>query len=198
MPTVLDAFDGALAILRLALFFLAVVLFLVFALDWLVRTRRVSPFSAVARFCRHTIDPVIAPVERRVVRAGGLPTSAPWWALVVVVVGGILLIVTLQFVRDMVVSAMLSASAGSRGLYDLLVSWTIGLLQIALIVRVIASWLQMSEYKPWIRWSVPLTEWLLRPLRSVIPPLGRMDVSPIVAYFVLMLVGGALHSIGAG
>lgn len=195
--TALTIFDSALAALRLVLFVLAAVAFVVFALDWLVRTRRVNPFGSIAKFCRRVVDPVIMPVERRVVRAGGLPTSAPWWTLVTVVIGGILLILGLQFIRDMLLSAMLSTQSGSRGLYHLLVSWTIGILQLALIIRVLASWLRISEYKPWIRWTVPLTEWLLRPLRSIIPPFGMMDVSPIVAYFLLMLLGSVLHSIGA-
>lgn len=197
MYTALTIFDSALAALRLVLFVLAAVAFVVFALDWLVRTRRVNPFGSIAKFCRRVVDPVIMPVERRVVRAGGLPTSAPWWTLVTVVIGGILLILGLQFIRDMLLSAMLSTQSGSRGLYHLLVSWTIGILQLALIIRVLASWLRISEYKPWIRWTVPLTEWLLRPLRSIIPPFGMMDVSPIVAYFLLMLLGSVLHSIGA-
>ena len=32
-----------------------------------------------------------------------------------------------------------------------------------------------------------LTEWLLRPLRRWIPPVGMMDVSPIAAIIVLWL-----------
>ncbi len=196
MIPVLAAFDAVLAALRLVLFALAVVLFIVFAVDWLVRTRRLNPFGPVARFVRRTVDPMILPVERRIVRAGGLPTSAPWWALVAVVVGGILLILALEFVRDLVLVALSAAGRGPRALYSLLVSWTFGILKLALIVRVIASWLQVSLYRPWIRWSVSLTEWLLRPLRSVIPPFGMIDVTPIVAYFVLWLLEGFMRSLG--
>ena len=197
MLSFLVIFDAAIGVLRVALFALAAALFVIFALDWLVRTRRINPFGPVARFFRRTVDPVILPVERRVVRAGGLPTSAPWWALVAVVVGGILLILALQFVRDLLVGAMVSAQRGPRGLYDLLVAWTFGVLKLALIVRIIASWLQLNTYKPWIRWSVSLTEWLLRPLRSIIPPFGMIDVTPIVAYFVLVLLETFMHSVGA-
>ncbi len=153
MIPVLAAFDAVLAALRLVLFALAVVLFIVFAVDWLVRTRRLNPFGPVARFVRRTVDPMILPVERRIVRAGGLPTSAPWWALVAVVVGGILLILALEFVRDLVLVALSAAGRGPHALYGLLVSWTFGILKLALIVRVIASWLQVSLYRPWIRWS---------------------------------------------
>jgi YggT family protein len=190
------AFDVALRALRLALTVLAAALFVIFALDWLVRTRRISPFGPLARFFRRTVDPLILPVERRVVRAGGMPASAPWWALVAVVIGGILLILALQFVRDLIIVAVISAGRGPRGLYDLLVSWTFGILKLALIVRIIASWLQVNQYRAWVRWSISLTEWLLRPLRSIIPPFGMLDVTPIVAYFILVLLEGLMHSIG--
>ncbi len=193
---ILDAFDLLLRALRPALFALAALLFVVFAFDWMVRTRRINPFGPVARFFRRVVDPALVPIERRVIRAGGAPASAPWWALVVVVIAGILLILTLQFVREMIVMAAVSANNGSRGIYDLVVSWTFGLLKLALIVRIIASWLQISPYKAWIRWSVSLTEWLLRPLRSIIPPFGMFDVSPLVAYFVLVLLESFMHSIG--
>lgn len=196
MTSIVDAFDLLLTALRPALFALAALLFVVFAFDWMVRTRRINPFGPISRFFRRVVDPALVPLERRVIRAGGAPASAPWWALVVVVIAGILLILTLQFVREMIVMAAVSANGGSRGIYDLVVSWTFGLLKLALIVRIIASWLQISPYKPWIRWSVTLTEWLLRPLRSIIPPFGMFDVSPLVAYFVLVLLESFMHSIG--
>jgi YggT family protein len=190
------AFDMVLGGLRLLLFTLACVLFVVFAVDWLVRTRRINPFGPVARFFRKAVDPLIMPVERRIVRAGGTPASAPWWTLVAVVVGGIVLILALQFLRDLLLSTIASASAGPRGLYVLLVSWTIGILQLALIVRIIASWIRLNPYGRWIRWSYSLTEWLLRPLRSVIPPFGMIDVTPIVAYFILVLLESFMRSLG--
>lgn len=181
----LVAFDVFLALLRVVLFWVALVLAVVFAVDWLVRTRRIGPFHPVARFVRRAVDPLVAPVERRVVRAGGLPSSAPWWALVAVVIGGILLIVLLGFVRDQLALLAFAAGAGPAGLYRVLVSWTIGVLQIALLVRVVASWVRISEYSPWVSWSVVLTEPILRPLRSVIPPLGMLDIVPLVAWFLL-------------
>ena len=82
-------------------------------------------------------------------------------------------------------------------MFVLLVSWTFGLLQIALLVRVIASWVRVSEYSPWIRWSVVLTEPILRPLRAILPTVGMIDITPLVAWFLLrilqsVIVGGLL------
>jgi YggT family protein len=190
MSAFVTALDALIPLLRITIFIVAVVLFVVFAFDWLVRTRRVSPFSPVARFFRRAVQPLVAPIEHRVVRAGGLPTSAPWWALVAVVVSGILIIVLLEFLRDQIAVAASAVQAGPRGLYYLLVSWTFGILQIALLIRVITSWFRLSEYKRWVRWAVVITEPILRPLRSIIPPLGMIDITPLVAWFVLSLLRG--------
>ena len=192
MLAFLAAYSTVLAVLRIVLFYAALVLGVVFAVDWLVRTRRVSPFNPVARFFRSSVDPLLAPVERTVVRAGGTPASAPWWALVFVVVGGILLIQLLGFVEGQLVALTGAADAGAGGVLVFLASATLALLRIALIVRVISSWVRVSPYSRWIRWSYVLTEWLLAPLRRVIPTIGMIDITPIVAYYLIALVGGYL------
>jgi YggT family protein len=192
--TFIGLYDVALAGLRIALFWAAVALAVVFAMDWLVRTRRISPFSGVARFFRTSVDPLLAPVERRVVRAGGLPTSAPWWALVAVVVGGILLITLLGFLRNQIISVAFAVASGPGGILRMLISVTFSVLNIALLVRVFSSWFNVSPYSRWVRWSYALTEPILAPLRRVIPPLGMVDITPIVAYFLLRIFASLLVS----
>ena len=96
----IDAIDTILGVLRPGLLGLALVLAAVAGVDWLVRTRRLNPFGGVARLFKSSVDPLMMPVERIVVRAGGLPSSAPWWSLGFVVVAGILLISALGFVRE--------------------------------------------------------------------------------------------------
>jgi YggT family protein len=182
---VLRAVSGGL---RYALFAAAVVAGVVAAVDWAVRTRRLNPFGATARFFRRTVDPLMVPIERRVVRAGGRPSSAPFWALGVVVVGGLLLIALLDFLTGQIAAVAAALATGGAGVLMLLVSWTFSLLRVALIVRVISSWVGVSPYSPWVRWSYGLTEWMLAPLRRLIPLLGGIDVTPIVAYVALRLV----------
>lgn len=180
--------DVAMQVLRTALLVLALVLAVICVLDWAVRTRKISPFNAVARFFRSTVDPFIAPIERKVVRAGGTPASAPLWALAAVVVGGIIMITILDFIRTELMRASLYSRQGSGGVYRLLVSWTFGLLKIALLVRVVSSWLPVSPYSRWVSWSYRLSEPILAPLRRIVPTLGAFDITPIVAYFLLSLI----------
>src|SRR2546423_15363177 len=115
MQTVLSVGDAVIAVLSAALLSIAVVFGAICVLDWAVRTRKISPFTAVARFCRSTVDPIIAPIERRVVRAGGLPASAALWALGAVVVGGILLLAVLDLIRLEVVCSILGGQEGAAG-----------------------------------------------------------------------------------
>jgi len=97
MNAVLGGFSLTVSVLRVALFYVALVLAAVCLVDWAVRTRRVNPFSGIGRFFRKTVDPLMLPVERVVIRAGGKPSAAPWWALVTAVVGGLVLLFLLDF-----------------------------------------------------------------------------------------------------
>jgi len=180
--------DVGVQVLKTVLLSVAVVLAIICLMDWAVRTRKISPFNAVARFFRSSVDPFIAPVERKVLRAGGTPASAPLWALVAVVIGGIIIISVLDFVRAEVVRATYFSNQGSAGIFRLLVSWTFSILKIALLVRVVSSWLPISPYSRWISWSFRLTEPILAPLRRIVPTLGAFDITPIVAYFLLGLI----------
>ncbi|MFI5312168.1 MAG: YggT family protein [Gemmatimonadales bacterium] len=192
MPVILSAIDSGLALLRGGFLAVAAVLAVVCGVDWLVRTRKIGPFGPVARFMRANVHPLMAPVERSVVRAGGLPSSAPWWALVFVVLAGIVLISVLEFVRGQLASAYFAIGSGPRGLYRLVVSWAFQVLQLALIVRVVISWVRARPGAWYVIWSWRLTEWFLRPLRRLIPTIGMVDISPLVAWFLLGLVEGAL------
>jgi YggT family protein len=186
--------DIVLGIVRVTLLWGAAVLAIVFLLDWLVRTRRINPFSRAARIVRSLVDPLLLPIERRVVRGGGSPTSAPWWALAGIVIFGILVVSGLTYVRDLLWRLSIATATGPTGLIRVLVAWVFGVLQIALLVRVVSSWIRVSPYSPWIRWSYSLTEWILRPLRQIIPPIGMVDITPIVAYVLLQICAGALSS----
>jgi YggT family protein len=192
METFLTGADAVIQILRTALLSVAVVFGAICVLDWAVRTRKISPFNAVARFCRSTVDPFIAPIERRVVRAGGAPASAPLWALAAVVIGGILLLTVVDIIRLQVVKSVYAAEAGSAGIFQLLVSWSFTILKAALIVRVVSSWLPISPYSPWVSWSYRLSEPILSPLRRIVPVLGGLDITPIIAYILLGIIESGL------
>ena len=186
--TVLTAVAALTGFLRTVLLAGGVVLATVAVADWAVRTRRLNPFGAVARFLRARVDPQLAGVERRVLRAGGSPTATPLWALMLYVVAAMLALAALEMIASLMRQAAFATSLGAGGLLLLVVRWTFGFLSLALLVRVISSWIPTLAASRWIRWSYGATEWMLRPLRALIPSLGVIDITPIVAYFALQLL----------
>lgn len=185
MNSAIGGFDMVLSAVRFVVLVTAGIFAVFCLIDWLVRTRKINLFGALARFSRSRIDPILEPIERRVVHAGGNPASAPLWALAAAVIGGILLISVLDFLRAETLGLAFAVRGGPGGIFRLLVSWTFDFIRIAILVRVVSSWLPVSPFSPWIRWSYAVSEPILRPLRAVIPSIGPIDITPIIAYFLI-------------
>jgi YggT family protein len=173
----------------------AVVLALVFAgivtlTHWAVRTRRIDPFGGWARFVRRVSDPVLLPLERRIVRAGGSPQSAPLWLLGLVLGGGLILLSLTQWLIGTAAAFVLLAHGGARVWLRVLVSAVFTILMTAILIRVIGSWFGLGPYRRWMRPFYALTDWLVDPIRRFLPPMGMFDFSPMVAWLVLYVLRG--------
>ena len=69
---------------------------------------------------------------------------------------------------------------------------------ILLIVRILLSWFQTAEWAGQIiSFLAPITDPYLNIFRSIIPPLGGIDLSAIAALFLLQIVQGSLASFAA-
>ncbi len=177
---------AARAIVVLALVYASVVALT----HWAVRRRRIGPFGFWPRMVRRASDPVLLPLERRVMRAGGSPQDAPLWLLGIVIVGGLLLLSLTGWLINMSGTLTAVAYAGPRAWIRLLVSGAFGLVMLAIFVRVIASWFGIGPYRPWMRPVVALTDWIIEPVRRILPPMGMIDFSPMVAWLILWVLRG--------
>ena len=63
---------------------------------------------------------------------------------------------------------------------------------LLIIIRIVFSWGMVSYTNRVMRFLVDATEPLLGPLRRMIPPLGWIDISPIVAFLILWLFQAAI------
>jgi len=61
-------------------------------------------------------------------------------------------------------------------------------LNLAILARVLLSWVRVDPYNPLVQLLFQITEPILEPFRRFIPPIGMIDVSPIVAIVVLQIV----------
>ncbi len=153
--------------------------------SWLVRTRRISPFTAFGRSLRSITDAIVRPVERRLVRWGGNPVNAGWWLVIIVAAAGVVFISLMGWAVDAFPAAASQVAGGPADTLRLIVEIAYKIVFYAIIVRVVASWLGYFQYTKWLRPVYAITDWIILPMRRVIPPIGMIDLSPFAALIAL-------------
>lgn len=168
-----------------AVFFLSVLVALVY---WAATRGKINALGGLARATRKLVDPIMRPLERRVIRFGGNPQDAPIWLIGIVVVLGLLLLGFIQWLVGVVYYLGALAHGGFREWARFAVDLVYFTFSIAIVLRVIGSWIGMGRYTRWMRLAYWLTDWLVEPIRRMLPPFGFIDLSPFIAYFALWLV----------
>lgn len=74
------------------------------------------------------------------------------------------------------------------GIFILFLNTWIDIVFYSMIIAVIGSWLQTNPRQSVMQIMLSCHEWLLAPIRRLIPSLGGLDFSPIAALFLLNLI----------
>ena len=152
-----------------------------------------NPFGWASRTLRRLSDGFVIPVRGSLRDVGVDPKFAP---LVVILVSILLGYFVLQL-ADTIATTLDGVIASMRtGQMVAVVGFILyGLLSLYILlmfVRIIFSWGGVSYRNRVMRFLVDATEPLLGPLRRSIPPLGRIDISPLVAFLILFLFRAAI------
>lgn len=62
----------------------------------------------------------------------------------------------------------------------------------AIFFRAILSWVNPDPYNPIVRVLDQITEPILAPLRRVVPRIGMIDITPMIAIFILIAIQRAV------
>jgi len=62
-------------------------------------------------------------------------------------------------------------------------------LTAAIFVRALLSWFPIDPHNPLVTLLYDITEPILDPLRRVIPRLGTIDITPLVAILLIQVIG---------
>ena len=73
-----------------------------------------------------------------------------------------------------------------------IVGYLVQFLAFAIFARSIISWFPIDQKGPVVQGLVAITEPVLEPLRRVIPPIGVIDISPMLAMIALFVIAGQL------
>jgi YggT family protein len=158
-----------------------------------------NPFAWTSRTVRRLSDGLVIPVRGGLRQLGMDPKFAPLAVILVVILLGFYFISLVRTIAEMVAGVWMSAQSGKG--FAVLGYILYGLLSIYLlliVIRIVFSWGRVSYQNRLMKFLVDVTEPLLGPLRRMIPPLGWIDISPIVAILIVWLfqqaVAGTLLS----
>jgi YggT family protein len=84
------------------------------------------------------------------------------------------------------------------GLIIFVVQLLFTIVELAILARVLFSWIRPDPYNSLVRIIVQVTDPILLPLRRVIPPLGMLDITPLVALIGLSILQSIIVGLLAG
>jgi len=154
---------------------------LTFLLRFIMQWVRASYYNPLAQFVLKVTSPLVVPARRVLPSVGGLDTPT----LAVLVVLEIIVTFALLFV------ARLSLPVPVVLLYSLLrlIALALWFYTVALFIYVLLSWFGDRGGNPMAELLGELIEPLLRPARRLLPPIGGLDLSPLI---VMLLLQAAL------
>ena len=156
-----------------------------------------NPFGWASRTLHRVTDPLVIPVRGSLRNVGVDPKFAPLVVILVSILLGYFLLQVLGTIATTLEGVVSGLRTGAIVLVvGFIISGLISLYILFIFMRVIFSWGMVSYQNRVMRFLVDVTEPLLGPLRRMLPPLGRMDISPLVAILILWLfqaaIGGTL------
>ncbi len=69
------------------------------------------------------------------------------------------------------------------------------ILVFAIFIRAILSWFPIGRDNPLVIILDQITEPILAPLRRVVPMIGMIDITPLVAIILLQIISGMLNNL---
>ncbi len=151
-----------------------------------------NPFSRPVILIRRWTDPLVNPVRRPLVQMGVSPNVTP---LVVILIAILLGYFASQFASTVLLTArLLIASVTERrpiAFVGSIIFGALALLSLFIFMRIVVSW-GASPHNRLLHFLIRVTEPVLGPFRRIIPPLGMFDISPIIVFFGLSLLRGAI------
>ena len=149
----------------------------VLLLRFWMQAARVRPPVQVAQFTCHLSDWLVRPLRRLVPGVGGYD-----WASLV----GACLVAILSLAIDVALTASFSIQTVLLLSLLRIAQWICYGLMGLIFIEVIFSWVNpQAPLAPFIR---ALNDPLMRPLRRIIPLIGSIDLTPLVALVLLQIV----------
>lgn len=150
----------------------------------LLQCVRADFYNPICQFLYKATNPVLMPMRRVI----------PSWRRLDL--AGVVLAWLLTMLKLVLLYATLGQHLGWLGLLIMaladLCGFTLMIYLGLILARVVLSFIGADRYHPIVPLVVQLTDPVLRPIQRVVPAFGGLDLSPMVAWLVILLVRALL------
>ena len=142
-------------------------------------------YNPLSQFLIKATNPVLVPARRLIPSIGKLDTAS------------VVVMLLLELAQLVVINLIIQSDRGFQFLLLFAVQKLVVTLLVTyfvlIIARVLVSWIANQSRHPLIPLIYQLTEPVLRPISRLLPPIGGLDLSPLIALialrFLLLLLG---------
>ena len=147
-----------------------------------------NPFAWTSRTVRRLSDGFVVPVRGGLRGLGMDPKFAPLAVILITILLWYYLLSLVRTIASTVNGVWMSVQSGSGfAVVGYILYGLLSIYLLLIIIRIVFSWGRVSYRNRVMKFLVDVTEPLLGPLRRMIPPFGRMDISPLVAILIIWL-----------
>ena len=152
------------------------------AMRFLAQLCGVSPYNPISTGIRKVTDPIVAPINR-LIPAGKRLNIGAIAALILCQTAyiAVMLWILNRFDAFNVVQALIWGALGAAGLL-------INIIFYSVLAIIVVSFLAPQSNHPAVEFLWQLTEPVMAPLRSIIPPMGGLDFSPILLFIGINVI----------
>ena len=152
-----------------------------------------NPFGWMSRTLRRLTDGFVVPVRGGLRGFGADPKFAPLVVILIAILLGYFVLQLVGTIGGTLIGVLQSLQSGAMiAVLGFILYGLLSIYILFIIIRIVFSWGMVSYTNRIMRFLVDVTEPLLGPLRRVIPPLGWLDISPLVAFLILWLFQAAV------
>jgi len=152
-----------------------------------------NPFAWTSRTIRRLTDGLVMPVRSGLRKLTIDPKFAPLVVILIVILLGFFFLQLVGTIATTIAGILIALQSGAIvAVIGFILYGLISIYILLILIRIVFSWGMVSYSNRLMRFLVDVTEPLLGPLRRIIPPLGWMDISPIVAFIILWLFQQAI------
>lgn len=131
-------------------------------------------YNPISQFIVRATNPPLVPLRRIIPGAGGMDIAS------------LVLVLALLIIKVIILSLLISGSFSASPqqfllyLFASLAKLLLNYVFWAVILRVILSWVAPDPRNPGTAIVIQVTEPIMAPVRKLLPPMGGLDLSPII------------------